>query len=119
MQEVSRGEQVELIDKALRYFKKNETFEMDDFNRQVMCDEALSTDFEQFVDDYVTKNDLQPESFAISESAVKRSQRSMKSVIKLDSNFHIYVHGGEGLIKKGYDEETGLEFYQLYFKKEE
>jgi hypothetical protein len=82
--------------------------------------ELLSADFGQYVDDYMAKNDLEPaESFAISESAVKKSQRSMKSVIKLDRNFHIYVHGGEGLIKKGYDEETGMEYYQLYFKKEE
>lgn len=119
-QEVSRGEQAELMDKALRYFKENDTFAMDDFNQQVMGVESLSADFGQYVDDYMSKNDLEPaESFAISESAVKKSQRSMKSVIKLDRNFHIYVHGGEGLIKKGYDEETGMEYYQLYFKKEE
>lgn len=119
-QEVSRGEQAELMDKALRYFKENDTFAMDDFNQQVMGVESLSADFGQYVDDYMAKNDLEPaESFAISESAVKKSQRSMKSVIKLDRNFHIYVHGGEGLIKKGYDEETGMEYYQLYFKKEE
>ena len=120
MQDVSRGEQAELMDKALRYFKENETFEMDDFNQHVMGNEALSTDFEHYVGDYMAKNDLEPaESFTISESAVKKSQRSMKSVIKLDRNFHIYIHGGEGLIKKGYDEETGMEYYQLYFKKEE
>lgn len=120
IQNVSRGEQAEMMDKALCYFKENETFEMDDFNEQVLVDETLSADFGQYVVDYMAKNDLEPiESFAISESAVKKSQRSMKSVIKLDRNFHIYVHGGEGLIKKGYDEETGMEYYQLYFKKEE
>ena len=120
MQEVSRGEQSELMDKTLRYFKENETFAMDDFNQQVMGDEVLSAGFGQYVYDYMAKNDLDPaKSFAISESAVKKSQRSMKSVIKLDHNFHIYVHGGEGLIKKGYDEETGMEYYQLYFRKEE
>jgi hypothetical protein len=50
---------------------------------------------------------------------VKKQAKAFKNVIKLDCNFHIYVHGGEGLIKKGYDEETGMEYYQLYFKKEE
>ena len=119
-QDVSRGEQAKLMDKVLRYFKENDTFEMDDFNQQVMGDETFSAGFGQYVDDYMAKNDLEPaKSFAISESAVKKSQRSMKSVIKLDHNFHIYVHGGEGLIKKGYDENTGMEYYQLYFKKEE
>ena len=50
---------------------------------------------------------------------MKKSSRSMKSVIRLDKNFHIYIHGGEGLIKKGYDEKTGMAFYQLYFKEED
>ena len=118
--EVTKGEQAELMDKTLRYFKENETFDMADFNQQVMPDEELATGFGQFVDSYMEKNDLAPvDSFGISESAVKRSTRSMKSVIKLDRNFHIYVHGGEGLIKKGYDEATGMEYYQLFFKKEE
>lgn len=118
--EVTKGEQAELMDKTLRYFKENDTFDRVDFNQQVMPDEELATGFGQFVDSYMDKNDLVPvESFNISESAVKRQTRFMKSVIKLDRNFHIYVHGGEGLIKKGYDEETGMEYYQLYFKKEE
>lgn len=118
-QEVSRAEQAEMMDKALRYFKENETFEMEDFNQQVIGDEMLSADFGQYVGDHMAKNDLElAESFVISESAVKRTSRSMKSVIKLDRNFHIYVHGGEGLIKKGFDEKTGMAFYQLFFKEE-
>lgn len=118
--EITKGEQAELMDKTLRYFKENETFEIDDFNQKVMADENLASDFGQYVDSYMAKNELEPmESFSISESAVKKSTRSMKSVIKLDKNFHIYVHGGEGLIKKGYDEETGMEYYQLYFINEE
>lgn len=119
-QEVSRGEQAELMDKALRYFQENETFDMNDFGRKVMGSEQMSSDFGEYTDTYMTKHELEmPESFTISESAVKKSSRSMKSVIKLDKNFHIYVHGGEGLIKKGYDEATGMEFYQLFFKNEE
>jgi hypothetical protein len=31
----------------------------------------------------------------------------------------VLVLGGEGLIKKGYDPETGMALYQLYFKEEE
>lgn len=118
--EVTKGEQAEMIDRTLRYFKENDTFDMTDFNQRVIFDEELATGFGQYIDAFMEKNDLAPvESFGISESAVKKSSRSMKSVIKLDRNFHIYVHGGEGLIKKGYDQETGMEYYQLYFKKEE
>jgi len=38
-----------------------------------------------------------------------------KSVIKLDKNFHIYVHGDRELIEKGYDEAMGKHFYKIYF----
>ncbi len=118
--EATKGEKAELMDKTLRYFQENETFDMNDFSSKVMGDEQMSSSFGEYMDTYITKHQLEmPDSFAISESAVKKSSRSMKSVIKLDKNFHIYVHGGEGLIKKGYDEATGMEFYQLFFKNEE
>lgn len=118
--EISKGEQAELLDRAMRYFRENETFDMADFGDKVMEDEQLSADFGQFVESYMTKNDMASyDSFDISQSAVKKSSRSMKSVIKLDKNFHIYIHGGEGMIKRGFDEATGLEYYQLYFQKEE
>ena len=119
-EEVTKGEKAELLDKTLRYFQENETFDMEDFGNKVIGDEQLSSDFGAYMDSFMEKNDIDmPEQFSISESAVKKSSRSMKSVIKLDKNFHIYVHGGEGLIKKGYDSESGMAFYQLYFKEEE
>ncbi|MFQ9503659.1 MAG: hypothetical protein ACLR1G_06560 [Alistipes indistinctus] len=43
----------------------------------------------------------------------------MKSVIKLDRNFHIYVHGNNQYIRKGYDEETCMNYYQLLFNEEQ
>ena len=118
--ETSKGEKAELMDRTLRYFQENESFNMDDFTEKVMAKEELSVGFGEYMGTYAAKNELDlPDSFSISESAVKKSSRSMKSVIKLDKNFHIYVHGGEGLIKKGFDEATGMEYYQLYFQKEE
>ena len=118
--DVTKGEQAEILDKAFRYFKDNETFEMDTFNERVLGEEKLATGFVEYVDAYMAKNEMEPlDRFSISESAVKKSSRLMKSIIKLDKNFHIYVHGGEGLIKKGYDAITGMEYYQLFFKNEE
>ena len=42
-----------------------------------------------------------------------------KKVIKLDDNFHIYVHGRRELIERGYDEEKGQTFYKIFFDQEE
>ena len=70
-------------------------------------------------DEYEQERDIQIEDeFAISDSAVKKQSRAFKSVIKLDKNFHIYVHGNNQYIKKGYDETTGMYYYQLFFKEE-
>ena len=49
--------------------------------------------------------------------AVKKQQRHFKSVIKLDKNFHIYVHGDRKMIETGQDEKG--KFYRLYFEKEQ
>ena len=118
--DTTQGEKAELMDRTLRYFQENETFDINVFSSEVIADEQLSSDFSEYMGTYMAKNDIEvPDCFAISGSAVKKSSRSMKSVIKLDKNFHIYVHGGAGLIKKGYDEATGMEYYQLFFKKEE
>lgn len=118
--DTTQGEKAELMDKTLRYFQQNETFDINDFSSKVMADEQLSADFNEYMGAYMTKNEIEmPDSFSISECAVKKSSRSMKSIIKLDKNFHIYVHGGDGLIKKGYDEATGMAYYQLFFKEEE
>lgn len=118
--DVTKGQKVELMDKTLRYFQNSETFDMNDFTSKVMDDSQLSSVFESYLGSFMERNNVEmPEKFSISESAVRKSSRAMKSVIKLDKNFHVYVHGGEGLIKKGYDPETGMSFYQLYFNEEE
>ena len=41
-----------------------------------------------------------------------------KTTIHLDSNFDITIFGGEGYVVKGKDEESGLNYYTLYFEKE-
>jgi hypothetical protein len=58
------------------------------------------------------------DSFDISSQAVKKQARIFKSVLKLDKNFHIYIHGNRNLIEQGV-EEDGRKFYKIYFKEEE
>jgi len=57
------------------------------------------------------------DNFNISESAVKKQARVFKSVIKLDKNFHIYIHGDRNLIEQGSDEKG--KYYKVYYQKEE
>jgi hypothetical protein len=56
--------------------------------------------------------------FDIHLSAVKKQQKVFKTVLKLDKNFHIYIHGRRDLIEKGIDEMTGKKYYKIYFDEE-
>lgn len=117
--QVSKGEQAELLDRTMSYFEVKDTFDLKEFGEQVLADQEVAAAFGQYLDDFMERKELElSDSFSISESAVKKSTRSMKGVIKLDKNFHIYVHGGDGMIRKGYDSENGMAYYMLYFEKE-
>ncbi|HEY0059407.1 MAG TPA: nucleoid-associated protein, partial [Flavisolibacter sp.] len=67
---------------------------------------------------YVEKHDFDiTSSFDISAPAVKKQSRIFKSVLKLDRNFHIYIHGNTDLIEKGTDDD-GRKYYKLYYQEE-
>ena len=55
-------------------------------------------------------------SFDVNQTAVKKQGRAFKSVIKLDKNFHIYIHGNRNLVEQGEDEHG--KYYKLYFQEE-
>lgn len=77
------------------------------------------TVFSNFSNKYQQDKEIElSDNFTISDSAVKKQARAFKSIIKLDKNFHIYVHGNNQYIKRGYDEATGMHYYQLFFKEE-
>lgn len=117
---VTKAEQVVFIDKSVKYFKENERFELSDFENKVINNEEVKNSFDNYVDSFISNQNLDiDKSFNISTSAVRKNARNIRSVIKLDENFHIYVHGGENMIKRGVDEETGMTYYQLFFKEEQ
>jgi hypothetical protein len=57
--------------------------------------------------------------FDISTQAVKKQAKVFKSILKLDKNFHIYVHGNRELIEQGYDEEKHMKYYKVYYREEQ
>lgn len=70
--------------------------------------------FNQFKSSFQQDYDVEiADNFAISESAVKKQARSLKSVIKLNKNFHIYLHGDRELIEQGEDKKG--KFYKVYY----
>ena len=115
--EMSRADQADLLNRSVNFFKQNDNFEMDDFTRDVLGQPEVIDSFKEYKENYEREYDVQlPESFGISEGAVKKQSRSYKSVIKLDKNFHIYVHGDRKLIEQGEDEKG--KYYKVYYNEE-
>ena len=115
--EVSKADQADFLNKSINFFKEKEKFDFEEFTNEVLEDKNVIESFSNFKSDY--ENDMQvsiSEEFPINESAVKKNARHFKSVIKLDKNFHIYVHGDRKMIETGQDEKG--KYYLLYFEEE-
>ena len=116
--EATKAEQIDLLNRSVDYFKEHETFEKESFEEQVFQHETLIESFRSYDQEYQQSNELElEESFEISPQAVKKQARVFKSVLKLDKNFHIYIHGDRELIEQGV-EDDGRKFYKIYFDKE-
>ena len=84
--EVSKADQAEILNKSVNFFKENKTFEMDDFKQEVIGNDDLIESFDTYKQEYQQANDMVvPDSFGISDSALKKQSRNFKSVIKLDN----------------------------------
>ena len=115
--DVSKADQADLLNKSVQFFKENDSFDMDEFTNEVIEQSAVIDSFNQFRDSYQKDRDIEiVDKFNISEQAVKKQARSLKSVIKLDKNFHIYVHGDKTMIENGEDDKG--KYYKVYYKEE-
>ncbi|MER3465653.1 MAG: hypothetical protein C4329_15810, partial [Chitinophagaceae bacterium] len=115
---VGKTEQVKLLNKSLNYFKGNESFDIDQFQTEVFEQEEMIESFRRYGSQYIENNDYEiAAQFDISPDAVKKQSRVFKSVVKLDKNFHIYIHGRTDLIEKGIDMD-GRKYYKIYFQEE-
>ncbi|MBT1703663.1 nucleoid-associated protein [Chryseosolibacter indicus] len=116
--EVTKADQIDYLNRSIAYFKKNEQFDEQEFASSVFEHQEVIQSFKKFKNEFQDENDIHIVSeFDISSSAVKRQSRVFKSVLKLDRNFHIYIHGDKNLIEKGI-EEDGRKFYKIYYNEE-
>lgn len=117
---VDKADQVTFMKRAEQFFNTNDFFDSEQFKNDVIGNEQVSAAFEDYKRKFENQKMLSPiDQFEISGEAVKRGKKYFRSVIKLDKNFHIYVHANPDYIEKGFDEHKGLKFYKLFFSNEE
>lgn len=116
--DASRADQIDLLNRSVKFFKTHDTFNKKDFENEVLQDTKIIDSFRNFDESYRENHSIElDDSFEISTQAVKKQARVFKSVLKLDKNFHIYIHGNRDLIEQGV-EKDGRKFYKIYFQKE-
>ena len=116
--EVSKTDKIDFLNRSVDYFKKNETFDKQEFEEQVFGDSNVIESFRKFDQIYRQENEVElSDSFEISAQAVKKQARVFKNVLKLDKNFHIYIHGNREMIEQGID-ENGRKYYKIYYEEE-
>lgn len=117
--EMNRVDQIELLNKSAAYFKEKEEFKLSEFAEEVLGHPDAVDAFKNYREHFREEFKLDvPDEFDISGAAVKKQQRVFKSILKLDRNFHVYIHGNREMIERGYDEERTMHFYKLYFEEE-
>nr|HPI69727.1 nucleoid-associated protein [Tenuifilaceae bacterium] len=116
---MDRAEQVTLLNKTRDYFAQTDIFNRDEFEERVIRKPEIVDAFREYKNEYQQELgcDLK-DSFTISIDAAKQAKKLFKSVIKLDKNFHLYIHGGRDRVEKGFDRDKGLNYYKLYFDAE-
>ena len=116
--EVSKADQIDLLNRSVEYFKTHDTFDKKDFESEVFHTKEIIKSFQTFDENYREENNIEVnDSFEISTQAVKKQAKIFKSVLKLDKNFHIYIHGNKELIEQGM-ESDGRKYYKIYFENE-
>ncbi|HEX6913995.1 MAG TPA: nucleoid-associated protein [Chitinophagaceae bacterium] len=117
--DLKRTDQIDLLNRSIRYFKEKEEFRLQEFADEVLANDEAIERFSDFRKRY--ENDFEltlDDSFPISETATRKQVRMFRSVLKLDRNFHVYIHGNTELIEKGFDEQKRKSYYKIYFDEE-
>ncbi len=114
----SKKEKIELMNNAMNYMvENNDAVSVEDFISKQLHTPEIREEYKASLEVYVQNNevDLQ-KTFAASKDALQYQRKKFRSIIKLDKNFHIYVHSNDDLIERGADDKG--KFYKVYFNEE-
>jgi len=116
--EIDKTEEAELLNRSLNFLNQGEAFESQEYERRIFKDENLIEEFQDYKKDFQTEQQVNLEDkFTVSQAAVKSQSKVFKSILKLDKNFHVYIHGNRNMIEKGTD-DMGRKFYKLFYEEE-
>lgn len=115
---ISKPDQINLLNRSIDYFKNHKKFNKQEFEEEVFVESNIIESFHKLESANPYENIFEAlDNFDISEQAVKKQQKRLKNILRLDKNFHIYIHGDRELIEQGI-ENDGRKYYKIYYEQE-
>ncbi len=120
----SKKEQIEFLNQSMDYFESQERIDSKEFAEALFPTEKLQEQFKEYKVNYENEHDLiVADDFEISKPVLKKQKRSLKNLIKLDTNIQIKldVNNEEfnmDFVEQGYDNQKGMRFYKVYYHEE-
>lgn len=116
--EVEKADEAHMLKSSFDFFNHEESFDSHSYADAVFQDERIVNDFKSYKKDYASERDIDlVDNFSVNMAAVKNQSKIFKSVLKLDKNFHVYIHGDRSMIERGRD-DNGRKYYKLYYNDE-
>jgi hypothetical protein len=117
--EVALADQIDMLNRSIDFFKETEEFTETDFKDKVIQEPEVITAFEDYKEFVKEDKEIDiNDNFKVSDFAVKDQKRYFRHVLKLDKNFHVYIHGERRFLEKGYDTARDMNYYKLFYKEE-
>lgn len=117
--DIDKSDEAYILNASQSYLKQEESFDESSYLDSIFGEEEeVKKEFTKYKKDYQEENNVElADAFDVSQAAVKNQSKVFKSVLKLDKNFHVYIHGNRNMVEKGVDED-GRKYYKLFYESE-
>ena len=120
-----KDEQIAFLNKSMNYLSNNEEFDINEFATEIFEEPKMRQEFFDYKKSFEREKETEvQDSFQISQNSVKSKKRSIKSLIKLDTNIQIKLDSNDPetnqqFIEKGFDEIRGMKYYKVFYNSED
>lgn len=107
--------------KTINFFTAKEKFNPEEFNKEVLQDQAeVVSSYKDHKESYQKNYQMTlKDDFDISQTAVKEKSKYASTTIHLDKNFEVKIKSRYDLMDQGFDEEKGLKYIKLWYTNDE
>ncbi len=118
-------ERMEVASRTMDYLKEADQFDLADFEEKALAKPERIAQFEAFKIDYEEeRGEPVEEKFAVSKKEAEKAGNRLKSRMKLDVGVELkfssgFIHQAAHFLERGHDEDKGMEFIKIYYRKEE